>query len=86
MNQQQQVYDQQSAQIAKIYNQRENARLRATRCVEEMNWRLNPSGDVTAIEIKKVKQALDDLTEALEDMRRAEEELKRFPCERRAQP
>lgn len=83
---QQQQFDQQSAQITRLYQQRDSAKIRATRCVDELNWRLNPSGDVQAIEIEKVKQAVADLCTALDDLKHANEELVRVPFERRAQP
>lgn len=76
-----QIWDQQQSELSRLLERRRALGGKAERCVEELNWRLNPAGGPVNIEIEKAEQAMQELLETIRELRKIRVEIEKFPAD-----
>ena len=74
-------YTRKQGELAQLGKQQQEWRVKAARCVDELNWRLNPAGGPEHIELKAAEQTMNELGEAVRKLRQIRQKMKAFPPE-----
>lgn len=65
--------------LAQLYKRKEELDVRANRMINELSWRLFPTGGAANIDQPPTRQAFEDLMLALNEWHELERKLKEFP-------